>query len=713
MNRLNDISRFALHTAFGVTFIVLNLLMDLTFIQTLLGAGLTGLCLFLTSILQKKNTKGSLVMGLFHGAYAFIFALVGQFGALTLLAAVLGMTFMCYFWIFRPPLAKYISKRILIFIPTFLLVSFAAFYISRQSPNDPVDSLDASFESNSGFQKNSSTLKAKDELRERLGLNKPGFYFSVRTLADCDTLHKVQNKIHQENLAHLTRKYGNWEEISDYYHNLQAGLNQALLIEPQAVFDENSDFNSEEIVVDSNRLCKFNQHEFVFIDSSSLQEMRPYGDSSWLEFDLDQILSDESLSALSFEELLDQSEFKNDSLYVSSFSIGAIWTVNDTLIRNFTFRPDSSVVGKWSMDHLTNTKNSLVNAYNILLSTSFDKTIQIQAQIIDSVVTQNEFMSAHISYAENFVSSYDKMKANSTPWKNFVPAISWNGFNNQYHNWLFGTKSWINSTDEGTLGLLRGDFGYSYRDGRPVRTELWRKFKMSFELVLISILIAYLISIPIGIFSAYKRGSWFDKGSALVLFILYSMPNFFVGLLLINWFANPDHFEWFYSSGSRPADMLDAHYYGELSYWERLEISWPYMVLPIVTYTYASFAFISRVMRVGMLETLEQDYIRTARAKGLSERTVIMKHALKNSLIPIITVFASVFPLAVGGSVIIEMIFDYQGMGWASLDAINNGDYPIIIAVFCIAGFLTMFGYLVSDILYAIVDPRISLDKKK
>ena len=113
-------------------------------------------------------------------------------------------------------------------------------------------------------------------------------------------------------------------------------------------------------------------------------------------------------------------------------------------------------------------------------------------------------------------------------------------------------------------------------------------------------------------------------------------------------------------------------------------------------------------MRIGMIDVVSQDYIRTARAKGLSEKIVILKHALRNSLLPIITVFAAVFPLAVGGSIIIEVIFTIPGMGLEMFIAIKNQDYPMIIAFFTLAGFLTMVGYLVSDILYAVVDPRIS-----
>ena len=134
----------------------------------------------------------------------------------------------------------------------------------------------------------------------------------------------------------------------------------------------------------------------------------------------------------------------------------------------------------------------------------------------------------------------------------------------------------------------------------------------------------------------------------------------------------------------------------------------PYLILPVITYTYGSFAFLSRIMRIGMIEVVSQDYIRTARAKGLGEKKVILKHALRNSLLPILTVFASIFPVAIGGSVIIEVIFSIPGMGVEVYNSILNYDYPMIITVFTITGFLTMLGYLIVDILYAVVDPRIS-----
>jgi len=146
--------------------------------------------------------------------------------------------------------------------------------------------------------------------------------------------------------------------------------------------------------------------------------------------------------------------------------------------------------------------------------------------------------------------------------------------------------------------------------------------------------------------------------------------------------------------------------------WEKfMDVCW-HLVLPVFVYTYGSFAYLSRQMRVGMLEVIRQDYIRTARAKGLSEKVVIYKHALRNSLIPIITILAYLLPAMISGSIIIETIFTIPGMGSLAFEAIIARDYPIVMAVFTISAVLTLFGILLSDILYSFVDPRITFGKK-
>ena len=146
--------------------------------------------------------------------------------------------------------------------------------------------------------------------------------------------------------------------------------------------------------------------------------------------------------------------------------------------------------------------------------------------------------------------------------------------------------------------------------------------------------------------------------------------------------------------------------------WEYLLDLGHHVALPLIIWTYGSFSALSRYMRGSMLEVIRQDYIRTARAKGLSERVVTYKHALRNSLIPIITMLANLLPLAISGSIIIESIFSIPGMGQLSFNAVLFRDYPIIMAVTTISAMLTLSGILLSDLLYAVVDPRITLEKR-
>lgn len=347
--------------------------------------------------------------------------------------------------------------------------------------------------------------------------------------------------------------------------------------------------------------------------------------------------------------------------------------------------------------------NEMKNQFGIeigqLFSTSDKKMIQISFNKMNKLILENNFLYTLKDPLDKIIKSRKELISNTTVWKTYIPSINWYGFKNQYHTWLFGNG-------KNRKGLFRGDFGFSYIDKQKVETKIWDKIGISFTFSLISILIAYLVSIPLGIFSAYKKDSKSDRTVSFILFILYAMPSFFVGLLLLFAFANPDNFSWFPVSGIQDPSTWNPNWaWYEI---EAIKHRLPYLILPLITYTYGSFAFLSRIMRIGMIDVINQDYIRTARAKGLSERTVILKHALRNSLLPIITVFAAIFPMAIGGSIIIEVIFSIPGIGVEIFNSLVGGDYPMIITIFTISGFLTMVGYLVSDILYAVVDPRIS-----
>jgi peptide/nickel transport system permease protein len=272
-------------------------------------------------------------------------------------------------------------------------------------------------------------------------------------------------------------------------------------------------------------------------------------------------------------------------------------------------------------------------------------------------------------------------------------TIRWNSTNNQYHIW--------------TANVLKLDFGRSFRDNQPVLDKIKERIPITLTLNLISTFLAYLIAIPLGIYSAVNQHTLMDRISTVTVFILYSLPNFWIGTMLIIFFGGGDFFDFFPYAG------LYSNNYESLSFFGKLSDLLGHMILPIVVYTYGSFAYLSRQMRVGMLEVIRQDYIRTARAKGLNENIVIYKHALRNSLIPIVTILAYILPAMIGGSVIIETIFTIPGMGSLAFEAITSRDYPIVMAVFTISAILTLIGILLADLLYSVVDPRITFGKKE
>lgn len=282
-------------------------------------------------------------------------------------------------------------------------------------------------------------------------------------------------------------------------------------------------------------------------------------------------------------------------------------------------------------------------------------------------------------------------------YKNYIPKIVWYGSHNQYHRWLFGSSN--------SKGIIRGDFGISISKKEPVIAIIKDKLIWSLFFSILSIFLAYLISIPIGIKIAHQPNSQFSKVSQFTLFLFYSMPSFFIGVLLLMLFANPDVISIFPPSGIKPI----GGYNDSASLIEKIGDSFPYIILPLICYTYSSLAFISKLTATSISEQLHLDYIKTAKAKGLSNKTILWKHALKNSALPLITVFSSVFPSVIGGSVIIESIFTIPGMGLETVRAIIAQDYPVVIAIITLSAALTIFSYLLADILYAWIDPRIRI----
>lgn len=252
--------------------------------------------------------------------------------------------------------------------------------------------------------------------------------------------------------------------------------------------------------------------------------------------------------------------------------------------------------------------------------------------------------------------------------------------------------------------MCRLDFGKSFGDGRPVLTRIGEALPVTLQLNILALSLVYLISVPIGVYSATHQNTRSDAILTLVLFILYSLPTFWTAMLLIYFLGGGQFLNWFptYGLNSVGADQMG---WGP---W-LLDRAW-HLVLPVVCLTYWDLAIVSRYARAGMVDVIRQDYIRTARAYGFSERIVIFKYALRNSLIPILTLVGTLIPALIGGSVIIEQIFSIPGMGRLSFEAVLSRDYPLIMGILTISAMMTLLGLIISDVLYAITDPRIRFE---
>lgn len=244
------------------------------------------------------------------------------------------------------------------------------------------------------------------------------------------------------------------------------------------------------------------------------------------------------------------------------------------------------------------------------------------------------------------------------------------------------------------------DFGDSFVDGRAVIKKIGDSLPITVVINSLSLLIIFLVAVPIGVLSAARQYSLFDKFTTVFVFIGFSVPTFWLALLLMILFGI--RLNWLPISGIKSLYLADP------AFWNRALDYARHLVLPVFVSSFGGLAGLSRYTRSNMLEVIRQDYIRTARAKGLSERAVIYKHALRNALMPVITILGLSVPGLIGGSVIFETIFSIPGMGQLFYGSVMARDYPVIMGILFIGAILTLFGNFLADISYAIVDPRIS-----
>lgn len=270
-------------------------------------------------------------------------------------------------------------------------------------------------------------------------------------------------------------------------------------------------------------------------------------------------------------------------------------------------------------------------------------------------------------------------------WRLYVPALHLHGSDNRYHQWLGNS--------------IRGDFGISQETGQPAVERIQKAVGWTLQINLIAIFLAFLIAIPLGVYSAVYREQKWVRWSNIILFLLYALPGFWVATMLVKFLTTPEWLFWFPSHGvgDIPAGA---------SWWETFQIRAQHLALPIFCLSYSSLALITRQVRRSMLDVWSSDFVRTAAAKGLPKRRIIWRHAFRNSLFPLITMIGNILPAAIAGSVIIEIIFSIPGVGWLTMRSILQYDWPVVYTLLLLVATLTILGLLLADLLYAWADPR-------
>lgn len=253
--------------------------------------------------------------------------------------------------------------------------------------------------------------------------------------------------------------------------------------------------------------------------------------------------------------------------------------------------------------------------------------------------------------------------------------------------------------------FARGKFGYSFSQKRPIADIIKDTLPNTLLLSGVAMLIIFTLGVLIGTIQAVRQYSLVDNVATVIAFFFYSMPSFWFGLMLILLLS--------YKLQWLPASQMTSVNHEFLPAAEQWIDRLKHLLMPALALGVGAAAGVARYMRSGMLEQIHQDYVRTARAKGLSERVVVFKHAMRNALIPIVTLLGLYFPFLVGGSVLIETIFAWPGMGRLIINAIFQRDYPVVLASAFVLSIMVVVGNLIADILYSIVDPRVRVEESE
>ncbi|WP_425396528.1 ABC transporter permease [Aeoliella sp.] len=260
-------------------------------------------------------------------------------------------------------------------------------------------------------------------------------------------------------------------------------------------------------------------------------------------------------------------------------------------------------------------------------------------------------------------------------------------------HWTLGYLDWASKA-------LQLDLGNSLRRKVPVKRLIRERLGNTLILTVSSLLLSYLLSIPLGLWSTARAGTLSERSMALVLYMLYSLPTYVAALYLQILFA--------VKLDLLPLTGIKSENFADLSAFGRTWDIFQHAILPVTCFTYGTLAYYSRFIKANMQEVVRQDYIRTAKAKGLGERTILLKHAFRNTLIPLVTLMGLTLPSLLSGAIILEMIFNWPGMGTLFFESLRERDYPTVMGLTLMFSVMTLAGQLLADILYSVVDPRVT-----
>lgn len=311
-----------------------------------------------------------------------------------------------------------------------------------------------------------------------------------------------------------------------------------------------------------------------------------------------------------------------------------------------------------------------------------------QKNLVEVLASQHMNSSELSTPSTRILKTYADIQAFPNRKALFQPKITWNGTKNQFHT--------------GLVRMIQGNFGQSFTDNRPVLTKVAAHLKWTLLLNTVAVLFIFMIGIPLGVYLAQKDGSTVDRILSASSFGMYALPVFWVATLLIHVFATDSYrLNWFPASG-----VGDPFVTGWGAFTDCL---W-HLVLPVICLVYHDLTYVMMQMKEAMLEVFQQDYIKTAIARGLSLKQVVWKHAFPNAVFPMVTHLSSVLPALIGGSIIVENIFGIPGMGDLAVKSILNQDWPVVSSIVMATAILTMIGLLISDLLYARLNPRVNLN---